>query len=221
MEQEPIVNMNNIISKTFLWMFLGLLATGAVSVYTYYSGLLFNIILSGGMSVLLITELVVVFVFSLFFRKLPPTAAAILYFVYSVINGVSLSVIFACFEITSIAIVFFVAAAIFGIMAFLGYTTNRDLSKFGSICMCILLGGIIVSFINLFLGNSMINIIVDWVMLILFFGITAYDMNKIKSYAQSGMVDPEKAHIYGAMELYLDFINIFIRVLEIFGKRRD
>lgn len=86
---------------------------------------------------------------------------------------------------------------------------------------CIFIAGLIVSIINLFIGNTMLDIILDWVILLVFFGITAYDMNKIKQLYLDENLDKSKLHIYGAMELYLNFINIFLRILSIFGKRRD
>jgi len=214
-------NENTLIQKTFFWMFLGLLGTAIVAWYTYSSGLFLNILFNGYFSALLILELVVVLLFSFLFRKLSPTIVGILYFVYSMINGVSLSVIFVLFELNSIVLLFLASAVLFGGLALYGYKTNKDLSNWRTLLFGVLIVGIILSLINLFLGNSMLDIILDWVILFVFFGITAYDMNKIKQLQYDDSLDKSKLHIYGAMELYLDFINIFLRLLSLFGRRRD
>ena len=202
-------------------MFLGLLGTAIVAWYTYSSGLFIDIIFKGYFNILLIVELVVVVLFSLLFKKLPPTIVGILYFVYAMINGVSLSVIFVVFELNSIVWLFVASAVLFGGMALYGYKTNKDLSNWKTLLFGVLIVGIILSSINIFLSNSTLDIVLDWVILLVFFGVTAYDMNKIKQLQEDESIDQSKLHIYGAMELYLDFINIFLRALSIFGKRKN
>lgn len=218
---EENIKEASLIQKTFFWMFLGLLGTAIVAWYTYSSGLFIDIIFKGYFNILLIAELVVVVVFSLLFKKLPPTIVGILYFVYAMINGVSLSVIFVVFELNSIVWLFVASAVLFGGMALYGYKTSKDLSNWKTLLFGVLIVGIILSLINLFLSNSTFDIVLDWVILFVFFGITAYDMNKIKALQYEASLDQDKLHIYGAMELYLDFINIFLRVLSIFGKRKN
>lgn len=210
-----------LLPKTFFWMFLGLLGTAIISWYTYASGLTMKLALEGTWAILLIAEVVVVLLFSFLFRKLSPTVVGILYFVYAALNGVTLSTIFYTFEMSSIVYVFLATAILFAVLAFIGYQTNADLSKWHTILFTVLIVGIVLSIINLFLRNSMLDIILDWVILITFFGITVYDMNKIKELQNDAGINQEKVHIYAAMQLYLDFINIFIRILSIFGKRRD
>lgn len=217
MEEEK---QNNVIAKTFFWMFLGLLGTAIVAWYTYASGLFISIILGDYWSLLLLAEIVVVILFSALFRKLPPTAVGILYFVYSMLNGVTLSTLFVLFELSSIVWLFVVSAALFGLMAFYGYKTQKDLSNWKTILFSILIAGIVLTLINLFMKNTMLDVVLDWIILLVFFGITAYDMNKIKAMQEDESLDQSKIHIYGAMELYLDFINIFLRILSLFGKRR-
>lgn len=212
---------NNFIPKTFFWMFLGLLGTAIISWYTYSSGLFINILARGSFGILLIAEVVVVLLFSFLFRKLSPTVVGILYFIYAAINGVTLSTIFEVFELKSIVLLFLASSVLFGGLALYGYKTSKDLSNWKSLLFGTLIVGIIVSLINLFMKNTMIDIILDWVILLVFFGITAYDMNKIKQLSLNPSLDKSKLHIYGAMELYLDFINIFLRILSIFGKRRN
>ncbi len=137
------------------------------------------------------------------------------------INGLSLSVIFAAFDISTIGFAFLITAGLFGVLALYGYKTDKDISNWRTILYTTLIIGVIVSLINLFLGNEMIDIILDWVILFVFFGLTVYDMNKIKQLAEEPDLDQSKLHIYGAMELYLDFINIFIRILSIMGRNRN
>ena len=211
----------NFLTKTFSWMFLGLLGTAIVAWYTYSSGLFLRIIFQGYYSMLLIVELLVVILFSFLSKKLSPTAVAILYFIYAMINGVSIAVIFALFELNSVILLFVISALLFGGMALYGYRTQKDLSNWRTLLFGTLIAGLIISLINWFLGNPMIDIIIDWVILFVFFGVTAYDMNMLKMLQQAEGMDKSKLHIYGAMQLYLDFINIFLRVLSIFGKRRN
>lgn len=137
------------------------------------------------------------------------------------INGLSLSVIFAAFDISTIGFAFLTTAGLFGVLALYGYKTDKDISNWRTVLYTTLIIGVIVSLINLFLGNEMIDIILDWVILFVFFGLTVYDMNKIKQLQEEPDLDQSKLHIYGAMELYLDFINIFIRILSIMGRNRD
>ena len=212
---------NKVLSKTFLWMFLGLLGTAIVAWYTYSSGLCFKLALSGGFAVVAIIELIAVLVFSLLFKKLSPTVVGILYFIYAFLNGVTLSSIFAIYDLTSIGLIFVVTSALFGILAFIGYKTNKDLSNWSTILFTTLFVGIIASIINLFVGNTMVDIALTWIMLILFFGITVYDMNKLKMLSQDPNLNQDKLYVYGAMELYLDFINIFLKLLRLFGRSRD
>lgn len=222
---DPIIQTNDgemaFLPKTFFWMFLGLLSTAIISFYTYTSGLWEKIFLNGIFEALLIAEIIVVLVFSLLFRKLSPTAVGFLYFIYAGINGVSMSCIFVLFELNSIVLLFCTAAVLFGGFAYYGYRTSKDLSNWRTLLLGTLIACIVVSVINLFLGNTMLDIMIDWVVLVAFFGITAYDMNKLKQLSMIPDIDQSKIHIYGAMQLYLDFINIFLRLLRLFGKRKN
>ena len=218
---EPINIQNKLFGKTFFWMFLGLLGSAIIASYTYYSGLFIDIVLGNYFNLLLILELVVVLVFSLLFRKMSPTVVGILYFVYAMVNGVTLSVIFAVFELNSIIFLFVVSALIYAVLGLIGYKTNKDLSSWRTYLSVFLIAGIVLSIINLFMQNSTFELFLDWAILILFFGITIYDINKIKLLEQDPSLVSEKLHIYCAMQLYLDFINIFLRILSIFGKRRN
>lgn len=212
---------NKFFAKTFFWMFLGLLGTAIVAWYTYSSGLCIKLATGNGFAVVAIIELIAVFIFSLCFRKLSSTVVGILYFVYAFLNGVSFSSIFILFDITSIGLIFVITSALFGILALIGYKTTKNLSNWSTILFTTLLVGIIASIINLFIGNTMFDLILTWIMLFLFFGITIYDMNTLKMMSQDASLNQDKLYVYGAMQLYLDFINIFLKLLRIFGRSRD
>ncbi|MDO4282981.1 MAG: Bax inhibitor-1/YccA family protein [Clostridia bacterium] len=210
----------SLFQKVFLWMFMGLLATGIVSWFTYSSGLTETIAFNMGFQIVALIEIAVVVVFSLFFRKLPPIAASILFFIYAVMNGICVSTIFYFFELDSITLIFFASAAVYGITGLLGYITKIDLSRFWPMLFVTLIIGVIVSIINIFVGNTMLDVILTWILLLEFFVITAYDVQRMKIMSEAGYDTTEKLHIYGAMELYLDFINIFLKILGLFGKRK-
>ena len=222
---EPIqtqsYSLNSVLTNTFFRMFLGLLASAIAAIYTYSSGLYIKIIMGSGFGILAFVEIAVVLVFSLLFKKLSPTVVTVLYFAYAFLNGFTLSVIFAVYEITSVSYAFFGTAALFGILAYIGKNTNKDLTKFGTILTVALLVGIILTIINFFIGSSMLDIVLNWAILFIFLGLTVYDTQKIIKMHEAGFVEEEKLYIYGAMELYLDFINIFLRILRLFGKRRN
>lgn len=138
------------------------------------------------------------------------------------INGVTLSVVFVVYELSSIVSVFIISALVFGILGFIGYKTNRDLNSWGTYIIVFLIAGIVLSLLNLIVfRSSVLDIAIDWLILILFCGATIYDINKIKVLQESTDINQDKIHIYCAMQLYLDFINIFLRILSLFGKSKD
>ena len=215
---------NSLFSKSFAWMFLGLLATAIVSIISVMSGLTIKMA-EGGNSflIVLLIEFAVVLLFSFGFKKFSATAVTVLYCSYAILNGITFSIIFYIFELKSIVSILFITAGIFGGLSLIGKNTERDLTSFGSILSMFLIGGLIASLINLFLQNSILDIIIDWVILLFFLGVTVYDVHRLKnaSLFEDTQGFGEKLHIYFAMQLYLDFINIFIRILSIFGKRRN
>lgn len=214
-------NNNNVFRKAFLWMFLGLLATGIIAFYTYETGALTSFAVNGGLQILAIIEIVVVVVFSLISHKLPPSVVGVMFFLYAAINGITMASIFYVFELGSIIAIFFISALVFLVFSILGYTTKFDLSNLGTIALGLLIACIIASLINLFLGNTLFDIVLSWIVLVIFFGITAYDVQKIKRLSMCDGIYNDKLHIYAAMDIYLDFINIFLKILNLFGKRRD
>lgn len=211
-----------VLSKTFFWMFLGLLGTGLVAFYTYSSGLYISIFTSvSSLAILALVEVVVVIVFSLCFRKLPPTVVGILYFVYAFLNGFTFSSIFAVYEISSIMYVFLLTSILYAALAFCGYKTKIDVSKWSTILFVALIVSLIASIVNLFLGNTMVDIVISWIVIFIFAGYTIYDMHVLRELSSDPSINQDKVYIYCAMQLYLDFINLFIRLLRIFGKSRD
>ncbi len=206
---------NSVLTNTFFRMFLGLLASAVTAIYAYYSGIYIDMALNGTFYGLAIAEVVLVILFSLLFTKASPTAVTVMFFGYAFLNGFTLSVIFATYKLTSIGYAFAATAAMFGILAYIGYKTDKDLSNWSTILTVTLIVGLVLTIINLFVGNTMLDIVLDWAMLFLFFGLTVYDMNRIKAMHEAGFCSDEKLYVYGAMELYLDFINIFLRVLSL------
>lgn len=221
-ESNPIqsTDINSIFTNTFFRMFLGLLASGITALYTYFSGLYITLFTSNIWFGLCITEILVVFIFSFAFKKLSPAIVTILFFAYSFLNGFTLSIIFAAYEMETICYAFIATSALFGVLAFLGYKTDKDISSLGTISTVLLIIGIILTLFNLIIKSSFINIFLDWFVLFVFFGLTIYDMNKIKLMQQEGFCDDEKIYVYGAMQLYLDFINMFLRILSIIARRK-
>lgn len=217
--EDTLQSTNKTLAQTFLWMFLGLLSTGIIAAITYYTGAIIEI--ANSWQVILIAQVVIAIVFGLFFHKLSSGMVTLLFFGYSMITGLTFSVIFAAFELTTIAYALFATSAFFGILAYIGYKTDKDLSKFGTILMAALIVALILTLVNFFIGSDGLDIILDWVILGIFAGLTAYDMNKVKMMSETYGYDQEKVAIYGAMQLYLDFINIFLRILEIFGDRKN
>ena len=221
MYPSVIQHQNNFIFRTFVWIIAGLLVTAACAWFTYASNLFWYFLYENTFTVLLIAELVVVVLFSFLFRKLPPLAVGILYFAYAVLNGVTLSVIFAVYQMSSIVLLFLAGAALFGGFALYGFRCKSDLSKWGPLLMITLIIAIVMSLVNLFLlKSSFMEVFIDCAVLYLIFGIPVYDMNRIKQFSSAAMENSQKLYIYGAMQLYLDFINIFLRLLALFGKKK-
>lgn len=214
---------SNFFSKVYLWMFIGLLVSGGVAYYTSVNASLLKFVYNM-FGFILITELIVVIVFSALRRKVSPAIAKVLFLVYSAISGLTLSSVFIVYKLDSVGMVFLSSALMFGLLAVYGYTTKTDLSSFGKILLFGLLAVIIMSIINIFVGGSSFGIVISIISVVLFLGLTAYDMQNLKSiynYYAGNEEELSKASIYGALDLYLDFINIFLRLLNLFGKSKD
>lgn len=207
-------------SKIFLWMFLGLLVTFATGYYVAISpNILEKIFSVGGYILLAVIELGLVIFLSARITKLSPTSARIMFLLYSFVSGLTFSTIFVAYQISAIIYIFLIAAVIFGIFGLIGYCTNLDLTKMNTYLLIGIIGILICSIINVFVGNGTFEIIISSISIIIFLGFTAYDVQKIKEL--SNYIDEDNLAIYGALQLYLDFINIFLDLLRLFGNNRD
>lgn len=214
----------NVLAQSFLFMFVALIITGITAFVTLSGNLIWAIVYSPTLFYgLLIAEIVVVLIanYTVAHNMLVPSA--ILFVAYSVINGMTLSIYFLVYTGASIVSIFFLSAIIFGVMAAIGITTKKDLSGIGNMCLMGLIGIILVSLANiLFLHMEGIEVAVCFIGVLLFVGITAYDTQKIKNLSYTANSDNATVlALYGALELYLDFINIFIKLLRILGNRRN
>ena len=171
---------------------------------------------------LIIAEFGLVVAISAAINKLSLTTATLLFVLYSVINGATLSFIFAIYTMSSIASVFFITAGTFAVMAVIGYTTKKDLTSMGKILFMALIGIIIATIVNIFLKSTGLQMIVSYLGVLIFVGLTAYDSQKIKQMllmAPDAGEGAQKIALLGALSLYLDFVNLFIYLLRIFGRR--
>ena len=218
------MNENNLNSelypKMFTWLFIGLLITFASGyALTLNVPLMLNV-LSIGIFPIAIAEIVIALVLGIRLAKMNPLTMKILYIVYSILTGVTFSVIFVVFEVSSLISIFIITAIIFALLAFYGYTTKRDLTKIGNIALIALIGIIVGGLLNMLIfKSSMFDTALTILGVLIFIAYIAYDVNKVKQLML--VIGEERAAVYGAFQLYLDFINLFIRLLELFGKRRD
>ena len=217
----PLVG--TVMRKTFGWMAMCLLITALTAMGFVNSGLFYHIASSGAMWLLIIAELVLVFVLSARINKMSVATATIMLIVYSALNGVTLSFIFVVYSLGSIAKTFFITTGMFGVMALVGATTKRDLSKLGSILFMALIGLIIASLVNIFLRSSGLDWIISLIGVVLFTAMTAYDVQRVKQLAaESDLYDDTQVGrlaVISALSLYLDFINLFLYLLRFFGRK--
>ncbi|MEJ8763642.1 Bax inhibitor-1/YccA family protein [Phocaeicola sp. HCN-40430] len=215
-----------LLRSVYLWMTLALIITGFVAMYVAKSYTLVNMMIQNSMMFwgVLIAEVALVWYLSARIYKMSFTTATILFIVYSILNGVTLSILLLVYTASSIATTFFVTAGTFGTMAIFGYITKKDLTRIGSLCIMGVIGIIIASVVNIFLQNSMMNMVISYIGVLLFVGLTAYDSQKIKRLLSGDDIEvnevTQKIALMGAMTLYLDFINLFIYLLRILGDRK-
>lgn len=210
--------MNEILKKVFAWMGLGLVVTFLTGYYVASNAQML-VGLSNLFILFVIAEFVVVIILSARITKLNPITAKILFLLYSFLTGLTFSSIFIVYDLTSIIYVFLITAVLFGMLSFVGYVTNVDLSKFGTYLFIGLIGMIICAIVNLFIGGTVFNLIISCIGVVIFLAYTAYDVQKIKLLMNS--MDEDNLAIYGALQLYLDFINLFLDLLRLFGKGKD
>jgi len=211
----------SIFSKIYMWVFVGLLIT-FISSYTVSTSLAAIKLIFGGPLywIIFIAQIAIAIFLPLRLNKMSKTTATILYLFYSLLTGLTFATLFLMYEISSIIFVFLISLILILIFALIGRFTNIDLSKLGIILLMSLVAVIILEIINIFIMSSGLDMTLCIIGLIIFFGYIAYDIQKIKRLDSYGM-DKDKLAIIGAFELYLDFINVFIRLLRIFGKSRD
>lgn len=213
--------MNKLLPKTFLWMFVGLIVTFITGYVVSINDSMIDAVFNSPMFyILLIAELAIVIFFSARVRKMSPTTAKISFLLYAFVSGLTFSSAFILFELDSIMYVFLIAALVFAVFGALGYYTNLDLSNIVIYLLMGLIGIIICVIVNMFLGSETLDLVVSIIAILIFVGFTAYDVQHIKELSGSG-VDDVVAAVNGAFELYLDFINIFLHLLQIIGDAKD
>lgn len=216
--------LSTVMRKVYVRMFLALVVTAFTALYVASSPALLTTIL-GSRAIffgLIIAELAVVFILSGRIHKLSTATAALLFYLYAILNGVVFSSIFVVYELGSIAYTFFITAGVFGAMSVYGLVTKNDMTRFGSYCVMALFGLIIATVVNIFVASSTLDWIISFVGVALFIGLTAWDTQKIKNAAYE--VEPSqmgKLATIGALSLYLDFINLFLYLLRFFGRSND
>jgi len=222
--------------KVYNYMATGVLLTGIISLISFklsvdisasgqiialkpYGNAIFN---SGLKWVIMLAPLAVIFYMSFGINKMSTSKAQTVFWIFTILMGLSLSWVLIVFTGISVARVFFITSATFGAMSIYGYTTKRDLTKLGSFLMMGLIGIIIASLVNIFLKSTMMHFVISILGVLIFVGLTAYDTQKIKNmYSASDTIEVSgKKAIMGALTLYLDFINLFIMLLRLFGQRR-
>jgi len=231
-ENENVIQsdygISDYITKVFVWMFIGLLVTAFVAFGVASAGITYY--LTGGIMIALaIAELAIVWILS---RKIAENAisesgAKIGFIAYSIINGLTLSVIFLIYDLGIIYQAFMVSALTFGAMAVVGHTTKKDLTKFGSFLIMGLVGIIIATIVNAVFSlfgmfNTGLDLILTYLTIFIFLGLTAFDVQKIKSYYYMSNSDETLSNnlaIMGALSLYLDFINIFLHIIKLMSRR--
>ncbi len=209
-----------VVAKSFVFMVVALVITAFAAMITSPMTAI-NMLTGGSFFILLIAEIAIVLISNAAIKKNNAVLAGVLYTVYSFLTGVTFSILVLAYTETSIALTFFVTAGMFAVMAVIGLTTDKDLTKIGSICLMGLVGIILASIVNIFLGNSMFDLIISVIGVVIFVGLTAYDTQKIKQMAaySTDMTENSLA-LFGAFQLYLDFINLFLKLLRIMGKRK-
>ncbi len=220
-------NTNTFVANVFSLMFAALIISGISAVWFATESMKSYIIsYEGGLTTLgwisMIAPIGLVLLIGLGFQKYSAKFLLGVFLIYSTLTGISLSTIFSVYTTGSIASTFFISALTFGVMALAGYTTKTDLTKLGSLLYMGLIGIIIASIVNYFIGSSFMHYIISIIGVLVFTGLTAYDVQKIKnigSQVQEGSESAQKLMIMGALTLYLDFINLFLMMLRLFGNR--
>ena len=212
--------------KVYLWMTMALMITGITAAGVANSPNILALIYSSQVVMwgIIIAEFGLVMYISARLEKLSLSTATTLFALYSILNGVMLSSIFLLYSTAIISKVFFITAGTFGVTALYGYATKKDLSSFGNILFMALIGLVIATVVNIFMKSAMFDLILSYIGVIIFVGLTAWDSQKIKHMMmvqQDADESAQKLALIGALSLYLDFINLFLYLLRIFGRSND
>lgn len=211
---------NNIMYQIFLWMFVGLLVTFITGYVVSLNTDMVNKIFGTYVRYILIfAELGIGIFLGARVWKLKPATATCLYLLYAFLTGLTISAIFIVYKVSSLLAIFLVASGLFGIFGVFGFITKIDISKISTFLLMMLIGIIVLGLVNMFLGSSLLNTVLSIVGLVVFLGYTAYDLNRIKKMMEYGETG-RNAAISGAFSLYLDYIHIFMDLLDLFGDRR-
>ncbi|MDD2581291.1 MAG: Bax inhibitor-1/YccA family protein [Desulfuromonadaceae bacterium] len=218
---QVVVKQNTLIRQVYAWMGAGLAITAFMALTTLSSPALLNAVLGNRLVFygLMIGELALVFTLSGAINRLSAATATLIFAVYSALNGITLSVVVLAYTASSITSTFVTTAGMFGAMSIYGYLTRRDLTSWGSFLFMGLIGVVIASVVNIFVGSSAVSWVISGIGVLVFTGLTAYDTWKIKAMAAQG-TEGRKPAILGALTLYLDFINLFLMLLRFTGNRR-
>lgn len=222
-EQGKILDFSTILQKVFAMMGTGLLVT-AITSFIVISVPAFLESAMQTCPLWIIAELILVIVLSLNLRKMGKGACTLSFYIYAIINGITLSSIFLAYELGTVASAFLITSAMFFAISFYAKTTKKDLSSMGSFGLMALTGLIIAGIVNIFIMNSMFDFVISVIGIALFIGITAYDIQKVKDISERAEISDEdttaQVVVWGALNIYLDFINIFLKLLSLLGRRR-
>ncbi len=227
LEQQITQIQATFISKVYGWMTCALVITGVVAMWAASTPAVLDFLFpaSGSMMtfyMLIAAELIAVVYLTARIHKMSAETAGTVFLLYSVLNGLTLSVVFLIYTSSSIASTFLVAAATFGVMSAYGYTTKKDLTSIGNLLFMALIGLVIASGVNFFMQSALLYWIITYAGVLIFVGLVAYDTQKIKrmAAADDGVEVYQKKAIFGALTLYLDFVNLFLYLLRFLGDRK-
>jgi FtsH-binding integral membrane protein len=221
----PRIEVRPLLRRVYLWMTCGVLVTTIVALLTIYTPALQALLFTPWVWGALIGELILVIALSAAINRLSAAVAGLIFVAYAALVGFTLSAIFFQYTLSDISVAFLSATALFGTMTFVGFVTKADLTKLGTYLIIGLFGLIVAMFINIFLRSSAFDLIVSLVGVVIFTGLTAYDTQKISRLAADPKLQEQgamlgKLSILGALTLYLDFLNLFLLLLRLFGRRR-
>jgi FtsH-binding integral membrane protein len=215
------MDVQNVFAKVYMWMFIGLTVTFITGyVVSVNENMVYNIFANGWYYFFALAEFVTVIVMSARIRKMSYMGSVIGFLFYALLTGITLSIFLVAYEVESIVFVFGITALLFAVFAVIGYFTKIDLTKISSILLMALVGLLIATLISLVVNSSTFDLVLVIIGLLVFIIFIAFDIQRIKRWMYM-IDDPNKLAIFGALELYLDFINIFIRLLGLFGHKKD